>query len=379
MRAAARGEHGVQRLPAARARCSPATATRPKALNTRGDRLVFSNGMIILGIAAIGVLIVYQANLTTLIQLYIIGVFVSFSLGQIGMVRHWRRSLRELAATAAGCRDAGVRGIRAPLGAHRARRSTPLGARHDRLRAADRDDHEVHARRVPGVHRDPDPRDPHDRREPLLPRRRARDRDRRPRRTSARRATSRSSWSTACRSPSSRRSTTRSPPSTTRRSPCTSPSSAEESDELQQQWAEHSIPMPLVIIESPYRTFAQPRRAVHQAVPREARLLGRHRLPAAVHRRPLVGVAPAQPPRAAHREPAHAHPRRLDHARAVAARLVRAHLRPPLPTAARAGALRPARRSAGASPPRPRSRPAGPPDKSVAGEPDKSVAGPPQS
>ena len=65
----------------------------PKALNTRGDRLVYSNGMVILGIVAIGVLIVYQANLTTLIQLYIIGVFVSFSLGQIGMVRHWRRAL----------------------------------------------------------------------------------------------------------------------------------------------------------------------------------------------------------------------------------------------------------------------------------------------
>ncbi len=70
----------------------------PKALNTRGDRLVYSNGMIILGIAAIAVLVIYQANLTTLIQLYIIGVFVSFSLGQLGMVRHWRRALRELAA-----------------------------------------------------------------------------------------------------------------------------------------------------------------------------------------------------------------------------------------------------------------------------------------
>jgi len=68
----------------------------PKALNTRGDRLVYSNGMIILGIVAIGVLVIYQANLTTLIQLYIIGVFVSFSLGQIGMVRHWRRALRNL-------------------------------------------------------------------------------------------------------------------------------------------------------------------------------------------------------------------------------------------------------------------------------------------
>jgi hypothetical protein len=68
----------------------------PKALNTRGDRLVYSNGMIILGIIAIAVLVIYQANLTNLIQLYIIGVFVSFSLGQIGMIRHWIRGLRAI-------------------------------------------------------------------------------------------------------------------------------------------------------------------------------------------------------------------------------------------------------------------------------------------
>ncbi|BDV29427.1 APC family permease [Microbacterium terricola] len=72
----------------------------PKALNTRGDRLVYSNGMIILGAVAILVLIVFQARLTTLIQLYIIGVFVSFSLGQIGMVRHWRKELRLLSKKA---------------------------------------------------------------------------------------------------------------------------------------------------------------------------------------------------------------------------------------------------------------------------------------
>ncbi len=71
----------------------------PKSLNTRGDRLVFSNGMIVLGAAAIVVLIAFQAQLTTLIQLYIIGVFVSFSVGQIGMVRHWRRELRILGPT----------------------------------------------------------------------------------------------------------------------------------------------------------------------------------------------------------------------------------------------------------------------------------------
>jgi len=68
----------------------------PKSLNTRGDRLVFSNGMIVLGTAAIAVLVIFQARLTTLIQLYIIGVFVSFSIGQLGMVRHWRRELRLL-------------------------------------------------------------------------------------------------------------------------------------------------------------------------------------------------------------------------------------------------------------------------------------------
>ncbi|ARJ06309.1 amino acid transporter [Cnuibacter physcomitrellae] len=79
----------------------------PKALLTRGDRLVFSNGMIILAAAASLILLVYQANLTQLIQLYIIGVFVSFTLGQTGMVKHWLRMLRE------GCTDrsAVIRGL----------------------------------------------------------------------------------------------------------------------------------------------------------------------------------------------------------------------------------------------------------------------------
>lgn len=66
----------------------------PKALNTRGDRLIFSNGVIALSITAIAILVAFQADLTTLIQLYIIGVFVSFTLGQTGMVRHWIRLLR---------------------------------------------------------------------------------------------------------------------------------------------------------------------------------------------------------------------------------------------------------------------------------------------
>jgi amino acid transporter len=67
----------------------------PKALNSRGDRLIYSNGVIVLAIIASVILLVYRANVTNLIQLYIIGVFVSFTLGQSGMVRHWIRLLRE--------------------------------------------------------------------------------------------------------------------------------------------------------------------------------------------------------------------------------------------------------------------------------------------
>jgi amino acid transporter len=66
----------------------------PKSLSTRGDRLIFSNGVIALSITAIAILAAFQADLTTLIQLYIIGVFTSFTLGQSGMVRHWIRMLR---------------------------------------------------------------------------------------------------------------------------------------------------------------------------------------------------------------------------------------------------------------------------------------------
>jgi amino acid transporter len=66
----------------------------PKALSTRGDRLIYSNGVIILAAAAGVLLVLFQANVTSLIQLYIIGVFVSFTLGQSGMIRHWLRLLK---------------------------------------------------------------------------------------------------------------------------------------------------------------------------------------------------------------------------------------------------------------------------------------------
>ena len=66
----------------------------PRQFARRGDRLVFSNGIVLLSLLA-GLLIwSFHASTTRLIQLYIIGVFVSFTLSQAGMVKHWARALR---------------------------------------------------------------------------------------------------------------------------------------------------------------------------------------------------------------------------------------------------------------------------------------------
>jgi amino acid transporter len=66
----------------------------PRQLHTRGDRLAFSNGILILSGAAAVLVIAFRADVNALIQLYIVGVFVSFTLSQTGMVRHWTRHLR---------------------------------------------------------------------------------------------------------------------------------------------------------------------------------------------------------------------------------------------------------------------------------------------
>lgn len=65
----------------------------PKQLHTRGDRLAYSNGIISLASAAIFLIWIFDASVTRLIQLYILGVFLSFTLSQFGMIRHWNRLL----------------------------------------------------------------------------------------------------------------------------------------------------------------------------------------------------------------------------------------------------------------------------------------------
>ncbi|MGV9713384.1 APC family permease [Gordonia sp. NPDC003424] len=66
----------------------------PRQLHTRGDRLAFSNGILFLAAAAMVFVVAFGAQVTSLIQLYIVGVFVSFTLSQTGMVRHWTRHLK---------------------------------------------------------------------------------------------------------------------------------------------------------------------------------------------------------------------------------------------------------------------------------------------
>ncbi len=66
----------------------------PRQMHTRGDRLVYSNGIVLLAGFAMLLIWAFQAQSTRLIQLYIVGVFVSFTVSQAGMVRHWNRLLR---------------------------------------------------------------------------------------------------------------------------------------------------------------------------------------------------------------------------------------------------------------------------------------------
>ena len=66
----------------------------PHQLYRRGDRLSYSNGIIALSVAAIILVVAFDAQVTKLIQLYIVGVFISFTFSQFGMIKHWNRALQ---------------------------------------------------------------------------------------------------------------------------------------------------------------------------------------------------------------------------------------------------------------------------------------------
>ncbi len=85
----------------------------PRQFSSLGDRLVFSNGIIVLSLFAMLLLWIFRGDTSRLIPLYAVGVFLSFTLSQIGMVRHWLKLARaagsgqaEAVAKAAGWRRA---------------------------------------------------------------------------------------------------------------------------------------------------------------------------------------------------------------------------------------------------------------------------------
>jgi amino acid transporter len=63
----------------------------PRQFVNLGDRLAYSNGILVLAGLAVGLIVAFKANVNSLIHLYVIGVFTAFTLAQAGMVRHWFR------------------------------------------------------------------------------------------------------------------------------------------------------------------------------------------------------------------------------------------------------------------------------------------------
>jgi len=61
----------------------------PRQLSSRGDKLVFSNGIVILGFLSVLLIVLFRGDTHALIPLYAVGVFTAFTLSQAGMVKHW--------------------------------------------------------------------------------------------------------------------------------------------------------------------------------------------------------------------------------------------------------------------------------------------------
>jgi amino acid transporter len=104
----------------------------PRQLASRGDRLVFSNGIVILALLACVLIFIFKGNEQAMLPLYALGVFISFTLSQAGMVVHWRR-LRQA--------DEARRKIREEAEIHRTQSADIGAASHEaeRLQAIERD------------------------------------------------------------------------------------------------------------------------------------------------------------------------------------------------------------------------------------------------
>ena len=77
----------------------------PRQFQDRGDRMVYSNGALVLAALAAVLIVAFGANVEQLIQLYVVGVFTAFTLSQAGMVQYWRRTRGREASEAEGEKD----------------------------------------------------------------------------------------------------------------------------------------------------------------------------------------------------------------------------------------------------------------------------------
>ena len=104
----------------------------PRQLASRGDRLVFSNGVLMLAFFASILIVIFKGNEQAMLPLYALGVFISFTLSQAGMVIHWQR-LRQA--------DEAKRRIREEEEIHRTETPDTGAASHEaeRLQAIERD------------------------------------------------------------------------------------------------------------------------------------------------------------------------------------------------------------------------------------------------
>jgi len=83
----------------------------PRQLANLGDRLVFSNGIVVLAVFSALLIWAFRGDTSRLIPLYAVGVFLSFTLSQAGMVVHWRREGQALRAMRAAAQAAGPEGV----------------------------------------------------------------------------------------------------------------------------------------------------------------------------------------------------------------------------------------------------------------------------
>lgn len=106
----------------------------PRQLANRGDRLVFSNGVVILAIFAVVLIVIFKGEEQAMLPLYAVGVFLSFTLSQSGMVIHWLRERRSEDARALILREEREESLH--------RTTDPSAATHmrERLRAIERDE-----------------------------------------------------------------------------------------------------------------------------------------------------------------------------------------------------------------------------------------------